>query len=152
LLGGGSQEDALTAQVQALGLSDRVTFAGRVGDAEMASTLQKSKVSISIPASDATSVSVLESMACGLPVIGSDLPANRQWLRADNGLLIAEGNAEGVAAALESLWRDDVSAERIGVENHARMLESGARSVQMDTVAKHYESLLRDDLQRVQLA
>lgn len=149
LLGGGSQKDALTAQVHALGLTDRVTFAGRVGDAEMASTLRKSKVSISIPASDATSVSVLESMACGLPVIGSDLPANRQWLRADSGLLISEDCAPGVAAALESLWRDDVRAERIGAENHARMLEGGARSVQMDAVAKLYQSLMRDDLQRV---
>lgn len=151
LLGGGSQDEALTAQVHVLGLADKVTFAGRVDDAEMVSTLQRSKVSISIPASDATSVSVLESMACGLPVIGSDLPANRQWLHADSGLLISEECAAGVAAVLERLWRDDAGAQRIGAENHARMLEEGARSVQMDAVAKLYQSLLRNESQGARL-
>lgn len=152
LLGGGSLENALTAQVHALCLADRVTFAGRVDDAEMVATLQKSKVSISIPASDATSVSVLESMACGLPVIGSDLPANRQWLRADSGLLISEDSAAGVAAAFERLWRDDADARRIGEENHSRMLEKGARSVQMDAVVKLYQGLLRNHPQGARLA
>lgn len=152
LLGGGSLENELKSQVRALGLSDRVNFAGRVGDAEMVATLQMCKVSISIPASDATSVSVLESMACGLPVIGSDLPANRQWLGSDAGLLVSEGSAAEVAAAFERLWRDDAGAQKIGAENHSMMLEKGARSVQMDAVEKLYQGLLRNHPQGARFA
>ena len=80
LLGGGSLEAELRAQVARLGLADVVSVHGRLDDAGMVSVMRHCRLSISVPASDATSVALLESMACGLAVIASDLPANRDWL------------------------------------------------------------------------
>lgn len=148
LLGGGSQELELRAQVRALGLADHVTFHGRVADAAMLAALQAAKVSVSVPTSDATSVSVLESMACGVPVVASDLPANRHWLAADPGMLVAPRDPAMLAAALEALWRDDARAQQLGQRNHERMQDDGARSVQMDAMALLYEELMRAGVAR----
>jgi len=142
LLGGGTQESMLRALVKELGLTEQVSFVGRVGDVEMVAYLDRCKASISLPVSDATSVSVLESMASGVPVVASDLPANRQWLGDDDGLLIAGGDSSAVAAALEGLWRDDGRARQIGSKNNLRMKHEGSRAVQMDAVASLYHQLL----------
>ena len=142
LLGGGPQEGALRAQAHALGIASHVSFHGRVGDAAMVQTLQACKVSVSVPTSDATSVSVLESMACALPVIASDLPANRQWLAAHEGVLVGARDAAALAAALEALCRDDLRAQGLGEANYQRMQGEGARSVQMDAMASLYHELL----------
>lgn len=148
LLGGGSQEAELRALVQSLGLGAQVTFHGRLDDAGMSAVMQACKVSVSVPSSDATSVSVLESMACGLPVVASDLLANRQWLDAGDGALVPAGDAQALASALQTWCDDDVRARRIGERNRQRMEDEGARAVQMDAMATLYEHLLRGDLQR----
>ena len=49
---------------------------------------------MSVPLSDATSVAMLESMACGLPVLASDLPANREWLDDNEGLWVPAAGSE----------------------------------------------------------
>ena len=152
LLGGGSQEAELRALVQSLGLGAQVTFHGRLDDAGMSAVMQACKVSVSVPCSDATSVSVLESMACGLPVVASDLPANRQWLDGDDGALVPAGDAQALASALQAWCDDDVRARRIGERNRRRMESEGARAVQMDAMAALYEHLLRGDLPRARTA
>jgi glycosyltransferase involved in cell wall biosynthesis len=144
LLGGGPGRAALQAEIAALGLVGHVTLHGRLDDAGMAAVLARCKVSVSVPVSDATSVSVLESMACGLPVVASDLPANRAWLSdAPDLLLRGDGVAlvEGLAAALQGLCQDDERAARIGEGNHALMREQGSRAVQMDRMLLAYERL-----------
>jgi glycosyltransferase involved in cell wall biosynthesis len=142
LLGGGTLEAALRAQAAALGLSaDQVKFHGRVGDAAMVAAMDACKVSVSIPVSDATSVSVLESMACGLAVLASDLPANRQWL--DASMLLADASAHELAGLLEKLGTDELRAEQMGGQNLQRMQLEGARAVQMDAMAGLYEQILR---------
>jgi glycosyltransferase involved in cell wall biosynthesis len=143
LLGGGSGENALRAQVKALGIESLVTLHGRVDDAAMAAVLQACKVSISVPDSDATSVSVLESMASGLPVLASDLPANRQWLGSDDGVFVKPRDAVALALMLERLRNDDERTLAIGARNVERMLRDGARAVQMDLMFSMYEELLR---------
>jgi glycosyltransferase involved in cell wall biosynthesis len=142
LLGGGPDEPQLRALVRTLGIEDAVTLHGRVDDAAMVRTLQACKVSVSVPTSDATSVSVLESMACGLPVIASDLPANRQWLGGDAQTLVPAGDVSAIAAALETLCRDEAAAMQRGEANLERMRREGARSVQMDAMAALYSKLL----------
>lgn len=143
LLGGGSQGDELRALVGALGLRERVSFHGRVDDAAMVAVLQRCKLSVSVPSSDATSVSLLESLACGVPVLASDLPANRHWLGTEPCVLVPAGDAQATAAAIERLWRDDALAQRIGQAGHERMLREGSRAAQMDRMAALYAELLR---------
>lgn len=145
LLGGGPDEGRLRAQVAALGLTERVVFHGRVDDAGMLAALHASRVSVSIPTSDATSVSVLESMACGLPIIASDLPANRQWLRDrggdEGGVLIGPRDAPALARTLTA-WSD--APERLaalGAHNRALIERLAARRTQMDAMSALYEAL-----------
>lgn len=71
-----------------------------------------------------------------------DLPANRQWLDAQTGMLVPVGDMGSLAGALERLCRDDAVAQGIGRANHERMLRDGARSVQMDAMAASYQQLL----------
>ena len=152
LLGGGPLQESLTSQVHALGLQNQVTLHGRLDDAGMAAVLARCKVSVSVPVSDATSVSVLESMACGLAVVASNLPANRQWLSARPDLLLADAPAtatatapalaQALAQALHALWLDDAAAQQLGATHHQRMTSEGSRAVQMDRMAVAYETLL----------
>lgn len=142
LLGGGPDEAALRAQAAALGLQAAALFHGRLDDAGMAAVLARCKASVSVPASDATSVSVLESMAAGVPVVASDLPANRQWLDAEPALIVPVDDAPALAAALRRLRDDDAWARQVGEAQLARMRRDGDRAVQMDRMAALYRELL----------
>ncbi len=139
LLGGGPLEAVLRAQTQQLGIAQQVRFTGRVDVATMVKTLQRCRVSVSVPHSDATSVSVLESMACGLPVVASDLPANRQWL--DPALLVPTQDASALAARLLHLHDDPAMAHGQGQRNLQRVLQGASQRVQMDRMADLYRSL-----------
>jgi glycosyltransferase involved in cell wall biosynthesis len=141
LLGGGPEQSSLTQLVASLGLKQHVTMHGRLDDAGMAAVLARCKVSVSVPLSDATSVSVLESMACGLAVVASDLPANRQWLGDTPELLLSTPDAAALARSLASLRQDDDRAHRIGQAHRERMQNSGSRTVQMDRMAEMYRRL-----------
>lgn len=141
LLGGGPDEAALKSLAAQLQLGDAVRFLGRVGDASMISMLQRSRVSVSVPRSDATSVSVLESMACGLPVVATDLPANRQWIDADSGLLLPVRDADALARALVRLFDDPKFARAQGHRNRDVAARLASRRSQMDRMAVLYESL-----------
>jgi glycosyltransferase involved in cell wall biosynthesis len=142
LLGGGSMEGTLRKLAGDLALQDAVQFHGRLDDAGMAAVLARCKLSISVPASDATSVAVLESMACGLPVIASDLPANRDWL--DAALLVPVGDAAVLAARWLALMNDEAGAATQGAANAERIAAEGDRRAQMDAADRLYRSLLAE--------
>lgn len=139
LLGGGPDEEALHALALQLGVSDSVRFSGRVDDLAMVAALQRASVSISVPSSDATSVAMLESMACGVPVIASDLPANRPWI--DDALRVAPRSVQALSAALVRLVDDPSLARAQGEQNRQQVLQRGSRRAQMDRMAVLYESL-----------
>ncbi|MDR2128002.1 MAG: glycosyltransferase [Burkholderiaceae bacterium] len=140
LLGGGSQEAALRALAEALGLREAVTFHGRLDDAGMAAVLARCKLSVSVPQSDATSVSVLESMACGLAVIGSDLSANRHWL--DAAALVSALDARALAALWADLALHEDKAQCLGQRNAGRIARDGDRKTQMDAADRLYAQLI----------
>ncbi len=142
LLGGGSQEGRLRVLVNDLALQNSVQFHGRLHDAGMAAVLARCKLSISVPVSDATSVSVLESMACGLAVIASELPANREWL-ADEALVPAD-DEHALAQCWAGLLGDDGRCAALGARNADRIARDGDRRVQMDAVDAAYRRLLTE--------
>lgn len=149
LLGGGLLKDELVQRAQALGLQDRVQFHGRVGDAEMVAAIQRSRVSVSVPTSDATSVSVLESMACGLPIIGSDLPANRQWIDERGGWIVPLRDVDALTQALLQAHDHPQQATQMGLYNRERIERDASRRGQMDAMWRLYQRLLHPTTHRL---
>ena len=116
-------------------------FHGRLDDVGMTRVLGDSRISISVPSSDATSVALLESMACGLAVVASDLQANRHWI--DAQWLVEARDATALADRLQALIADDAAAEQAGMHNAARIAQDGDRAVQMNRMHALYQQLLR---------
>lgn len=150
LLGGGSMQTALEHRVQELRLLQQVRFHGRVGDVEMVNAIQRSRVSVSVPTSDATSVSVLESMACGLPVIATDLPANRQWIDEQGGWIVPVRDVDAVTQALVNAYDQPAQAAQMGEHNRKRIERDASRRGQMDAMWQLYQKLLHPVTPRIQ--
>jgi glycosyltransferase involved in cell wall biosynthesis len=144
LLGGGADEQSLRALARGLGVERTVRFTGRVDDFGMVSTLRRARVCVSVPSSDATSVSMLEAMACGLPLVASDLPANRQWIDPSGGLLVPARNERALADALSRLHDNPVEAAAMGRRNRQRVSSLASRRSQFDRMADLYHSLHRE--------
>jgi glycosyltransferase involved in cell wall biosynthesis len=116
----GSLRSAMQAQVDSLGLAQRVRFVGRLNSSEQSQYYARARWYVSLPQSDSVSVSVLEAMAHGCVPILSDLPANRELVRdGDNGLILADG----ATLDLGALQRCAARADRIAVHNRAWVQE-----------------------------
>ena len=135
-------ESQLRAQCKDLKLEGVVHFHGMVDEDEMARLVNEAHVSVSIPRSDATSVSLLESMAAGLPVVVSDLPANRQWVDASGGVLIDPRDDEALAQVLLDLLDAPELALSQGRRNREKVHPAASRRAQMDRMDALYRELL----------
>jgi glycosyltransferase involved in cell wall biosynthesis len=77
---------------------NRVIFPGQISFQELPRYYRAADLYISASHSDGTSISLLEAMACGCPVLVSDIPGNKEWVTPDqNGWLFSEGDADAMA-------------------------------------------------------
>jgi glycosyltransferase involved in cell wall biosynthesis len=98
LLGGGSQAKSIREILTRGGMLGRVQFGGRVPQAALPRWYRKADLFVSPSHVDGSSVSLMEALACGLPALVSDIPANKEWVREDaNGWLFPDGNAQALA-------------------------------------------------------
>ena len=146
LLGGGELEAELRALAASLGLLGdgpvRAEFVGRVDDAGLVSALQAADVAVTVPASDATSVALLEAMACGCAIVATDLPANREWVDGAGGWRVPVDDADALADALAALLHDRERTAAMGAHNREVALARASRHVQMDRMWALYLQLL----------
>jgi glycosyltransferase involved in cell wall biosynthesis len=115
LLAGGSQAARLRQILEQGGVADRVTFAGQVAQADLPRYYRMADVYVSPSHVDGSSVSLMEALACGLPCLVSDIPANREWVtEGRNGWLFPDGNAEALAAVLLNAYANRKSLAAVG--------------------------------------
>ena len=64
---------------------------------------------------DGSSVSLMEALACGLPCLVSDIPANKEWVvENENGWLFRDGDAEHLAQKILAAVAQRQSLPEIG--------------------------------------
>lgn len=101
LLGGGSQAALLRQMIADFGMEERVTFAGLVNYEQLADFHRRASLYVSASHSDGTSISLLEALACGTPVLVSDIPGNQEWIRSgETGWLFRDGDSAALAQAI----------------------------------------------------
>jgi glycosyltransferase involved in cell wall biosynthesis len=103
--GDGSTRPSIESLAGDLGVSDHVTFHGMVADMEV--RYADLDVVVLPSDSEACPLSLLEAMACGRPVIASDVPGAREIVEPGvTGLLCPAGDAEAFADAIAALAKD----------------------------------------------
>lgn len=116
---------------------DRVHFPGRVSRDGLPAMYHAADLFVSPSHSDGSSVSLLEAMACGKPVLVSDIPSNREWVRpGEVGDHFPDGDIAALATKLRRMVDDPqlaayrIQARLLAVEradwdrNSARLLEA----------------------------
>jgi glycosyltransferase involved in cell wall biosynthesis len=95
LLADGSLGARIRQILQSGGVMGRVTFGGRISQTELPHWYSLADLYISPSHVDGSSVSLMEALACGLPCLVSDIPANREWVfENENGWLFRDGNVD----------------------------------------------------------
>ncbi|MHA2403679.1 MAG: glycosyltransferase family 4 protein, partial [Candidatus Kariarchaeaceae archaeon] len=93
IIGTGSRENELKTLTKSLGLQN-VHFVGTVNHSEMQNLYDEADVFLNPTCPDNVSVAVLESFACGLPVISANSEGIKELIEDRvNGLFFSAGNA-----------------------------------------------------------
>ena len=144
------KDDAYEKQIRDIlgrgSASQRVRFVGPIPHNEMADYYRLADVTVSIPSSDGTPMSVLESMACGTPVLVSRIPNyDSQYIEDQKTVLMADQRYSGpVSAALIKLLQDGSFAQRVAAEAKQRVTRSASYESQMAKMNQLYMDLFRD--------
>jgi glycosyltransferase involved in cell wall biosynthesis len=137
--GEGPQRPALEAQAAARGIGDRVAFLGRIPEAQLADSFAAADCFV-LPtrALECFGLIVLESYACGVPVVGVPVgsipevvgPGFRAWLAADN-------RAPALAERMDDFLCGRLVADPV-------QLRAWAGTFRLATVAERHERVLLD--------
>ncbi len=101
LLGSGSQAASLRKTLLNAGVLEQVYFGGNVPQRELPGWYHRADLYLSASHVDGSSVSLMEALACGLPVLVSDIPGNREWVKeGENGWLFKDGDSGDLAAKI----------------------------------------------------
>ena len=102
IAGEGDETSKLKQLATELEIDDKVEFVGWLDKTYNNEYYFRSKIFISIPTSDATSISLLEALAAGCIPVLSNLPANLEWvIDGLNGVIVDNLNNNFIEQALE---------------------------------------------------
>jgi glycosyltransferase involved in cell wall biosynthesis len=125
ILGDGPLRGALEARAAASGVAGRVRFLGALPDADVVAHLHACDVFVlpSVSRQETFGVAQLEAMACGRPVVSTDLETGVPWVNQDGitGLVVSPADASALAAALNRLVGDRALCARFGSAGRARV-------------------------------
>jgi glycosyltransferase involved in cell wall biosynthesis len=105
MLSDGSLKDEMIKFIGSGDLESKVKYIGTVPNSDLPLYLNASDVYVSASVSDGTSLSLLEAMSCGLGVVVTDVPAIREWVSEDNGIIVPINSPDKISAALEKYYR-----------------------------------------------
>ena len=118
IVGDGPERSALEAQSMALGIAERVRFAGHV--AQPAGLYSEFDVFALTSDTEQMPLSVLEAMAAGLPVLATDVGDVRDMVADENRGFVMSRDEAVLAAAMAELLGDPPRRAAIGRANRAR--------------------------------
>lgn len=119
LVGEGTNQLDLEHRIKKLGLSDRVCIWPRRQDVENVLPMFDLYACSSI--SEGTSMTILEAMACGLPIIASAVGGNRSLVGGSHGVLFQLDNEQGFIDSVLSLLGDTERLQQMGQKSRQRV-------------------------------
>ncbi len=121
-VGDGPIRAEVEARATAVGVADRVLFAGYIPYADLAAFYGAADAFVHVPVQEPWGISVAEAMACGLPVVAATTVGSAADLviSGRTGFLVPAGDADALAGALTQLASGSAAREA-GTRARARV-------------------------------
>ena len=112
---------------------------------DMPELYNRADCGISIPNTDGASVAKLEAMSCGIPLIASDIPSNREWIdNGENGVLVKNGDLADLILKMSQIC--DVGygcLDAMGAKAREKVVQHAEFNEEMNKADQIYRMLLR---------
>ena len=144
LLGGGRREAELRARAKALGIDDALIMPGFRKDVHRFFALADLSVLTSL--SEGLSITILESMRQGVPVVVTDVGGNPEIVKQGRtGYLVPPAEPRAFADAVIRLLRDGSLRERFGREARRVISEEFSLGGVVERYGRIYDEVVRGD-------
>jgi len=144
IMGKGTEEKRLKELVKKYNLQKKVLFTKMISNEKMNEYYNISDLLISIPSSDAISVSVLEGMAVGLPVIIGRIKGINHWFKNEyNGFILEKRTPDALAKLIEDSIKNSSLLKRISENNMRYIKENFDEKIFQKKMMSVYNNLVK---------
>lgn len=143
LAGHGTARPGLEALAREQGVASQVRFLGTLGTAELGDACRAADVFATASTSETQCMALLQGMSAGLPAVGADWRALREYIPADAGFLADPHQPNDFATKLDVLLRDLPLRYGMG-EQAARFAEHFSVARVADDWERLYASVVAD--------
>ncbi|MFT4599940.1 MAG: glycosyltransferase involved in cell wall biosynthesis [Arenicella sp.] len=109
LCGSGQLDNEIKARISELNLNNEIDFQGRIQIGEVAKTLQNNDAYCQSSNYETFSAICIESLACGTPVVATNIGGMKDFINESNGILVDDMEAESWKNALLSMIQNYTS-------------------------------------------
>jgi glycosyltransferase involved in cell wall biosynthesis len=146
LIGSGPLERDLRTQVTEAGLNRKIFFLGELLDGDLVHYFQACEVFV-LPAvlrSEAFGTVLLEAMACGKPVVSTELGTGTSFVNQhrETGLVVQASDPQALAEALTYLLDHPEVGRRYGSAGRERVEEYFSGENMIDRIVETYQDLI----------
>jgi glycosyltransferase involved in cell wall biosynthesis len=147
VVGQGLEEERIRELASSLDIVDATRFVGHVPD--ISGLLTASDILVLSSHCEGFGRCLVEGMVAGLPVVGTDVPGIRDVIANEHtGLLVPQGDAGALHAALSRLALDPSERERLGEAGHAVALRDFDEALPAQRALDLYRTLLAEKRER----
>lgn len=138
IAGEGNFLSDLKAQAEELEISNDVEFTGTLDEKQLPAFLQGLDIYVHASLGETMSTAIMQAMACGLPVIASDVKGINNMIQNNKtGILVPPLDAPALAEALSSLVNDPALSKELA----GNALEYAGNNFSNSTMFKRYKTL-----------
>ena len=148
IVGDGPLRASLESHAASRGVSSRVRFLGGVPDADLVAHLHACELFVlpSVTRQETFGVVQLEAMACGRPVVSTDLETGVPWVNQHEttGLVVRPGDSAALAAAITRLLDEPALRARYGAAGRTRVATQFTVEAMTRATSALYDDVVRE--------
>jgi glycosyltransferase involved in cell wall biosynthesis len=143
IVGEGALQNRFEQLCVQLGISEKVVFTGRIPFSEISSYYNMIDVLVNISEYESFGVSVIEAMACGKPVVVTNVGGLKEIVKDDSlGLKVAIRQVDETTAAIEKLITDKQLYNHIAVNARKYVMEHYNWENNLNQMIEAYKTLI----------
>jgi len=136
IIGDGNEKENLVNLTKKLKINSKVRFLGPIPHSEIIKYYQQNDLFVLPSLNEGMSNTILEAMACGLPIIATDVGGSEELVK-ENGFIIKPKSRKELVKAIQRYIDDRSLLEKQGQESRKR-----AEKMSWKNVAKKYSKII----------